>query len=154
MLTAKGAETDIVTGFKSGADDYISKPFSLQELMVRIEAVLRRSGKNLGDDQLTIHGIFFDGSNLNAEYGETKIELTRREMDIIVYLHRHSSRIVSKKELLLKVWNYSDANIETRTVDIHIQKLRKKIVSLIGETPFLVTIRGEGYRLELVGESY
>lgn len=153
MLTAKGAETDIVTGFKAGADDYISKPFSLRELMVRIEAVLRRSGKNLGDDQLTIGEIFFDGNNLNAVNGETKIELTRREMDIIVYLHRHSSRIVSKKELLLKVWNYSDADIETRTVDIHIQKLRKKIASLIGETPFLLTIRGEGYRLDLGGEA-
>jgi DNA-binding response OmpR family regulator len=152
MLTAKGAETDIVTGFKSGADDYISKPFSLRELMVRIEAVLRRSGKNLRDDKMTIQGIFFDGGNLNAAYGQVTIELTRREMDIIVYLHRHSSRIVSKKELLLKVWNYRDADIETRTVDIHIQKLRKKITTLIGETPFLLTIRGEGYRLDLGGD--
>jgi len=151
MLTAKGAETDIIAGFKSGADDYISKPFSLQELMVRIKAVLRRSGKNLGDDQLTIQGIFFDGGNLNATYGQQAIELTRREMDIIVYLHRHSSRIVSKKELLLKVWNYRDADIETRTVDIHIQKLRKKIAELIGKTPILLTIRGEGYRLDLSG---
>ena len=75
-------------------------------------------------------------------------------MDIIVYLHHHNSRIVSKKELLLKVWNYSDADIETRTVDIHIQKLRKKITSLIGETPFLLTIRGEGYRLEVDGEAH
>ncbi|MCK5784889.1 MAG: response regulator transcription factor, partial [Desulfobacterales bacterium] len=154
MLTAKGAEADIVTGFKSGADDYISKPFFLRELMVRIEAVLRRSGKNLGNDQITIKDIFFDGSNLHAVYGETKVELTRREMDIIVYLHHHNSRIVSKKELLLKVWNYSDADIETRTVDIHIQKLRKKITSLIGETPFLLTIRGEGYRLEVDGEAH
>lgn len=149
MLTAKGAETDIVTGFKSGADDYISKPFSLRELMVRIEAVLRRSGKNLGDDQLTIGGIFFDGKNLSAACGQQTIELTRREMDIIVYLHRHNSRIVSRKELLSKVWNYGDAEIETRTVDIHIQKLRKKISDLIGETPFLLTIRGEGYRLDM-----
>lgn len=153
MLTAKGAETDIVTGFKSGADDYISKPFSLRELMVRIEAVLRRSGRNLGNDQLNVNGIFFDGSNLMAEYGREKIELTRREMDIIVYLHRHSSRIVSKKELLVKVWNYTDADIETRTVDIHIQKLRKKISTLIGDNPFLVTVRGEGYRLETAGEN-
>ncbi|RJP94844.1 MAG: DNA-binding response regulator [Desulfobacteraceae bacterium] len=148
MLTAKGAETDVVTGFKSGADDYISKPFSLRELMVRIEAILRRSGRNLGDEQLTIGGIFFDGKNLSAVCGQQSIELTRREMDIIVYLHRHGSRIVSRKELLSKVWNYGDAEIETRTVDIHIQKLRKKISTLIGETPFLLTIRGEGYRLD------
>jgi len=154
MLTAKGAETDIVTGFKAGADDYISKPFSLRELMVRIEAVLRRSGKNLRDDQLTISGIFFDSSNLNASFDQQTIDLTRREMDIVIYLHRNNSRIVSKKELLLKVWNYSDADIETRTVDIHIQKLRKKISSLIGDTPFLITIRGEGYRLESDGETH
>jgi len=153
MLTAKGAETDIVTGFKAGADDYISKPFSLRELMVRIEAVLRRSGKNLGDDQVTIHGIYFDSNNLSAVSDQQTIELTRREMDIIIYLHRNNSRIVSKKELLLKVWNYSDADIETRTVDIHIQKLRKKISSLIGDTPFLTTIRGEGYRLESNGDT-
>jgi len=148
MLTAKGAETDIVTGFKSGVDDYISKPFSLRELMVRIEALLRRTGKNLGDDRLTISGIFFDGANLIAKYNQAQVELTRREMDIIVYLHRNSGRIVSKKELLVTVWNYSDGNIETRTVDIHIQKLRKKIASLINDRPFLETIRGEGYRLD------
>jgi DNA-binding response OmpR family regulator len=148
MLTAKGAENDIVTGFKAGADDYVSKPFSLRELLVRIEAVLRRSGKNLGDEQLNIRGVFFDGKRLTASAGENVVELTRREMDIIVFLHHHGSRIVSKKELLTKVWNYKDADIETRTVEIHIQKLRKKLESLVGGTPFLLTIRGEGYRLE------
>jgi DNA-binding response OmpR family regulator len=151
MLTAKGAETDIVTGFKSGADDYISKPFSLRELMVRIEALLRRTGKNLGDARLTISGIFFDGANLTATYNQAQVELTRREMDMIVYLHRNSSRIVSKKELLVNVWHYSDAEIETRTVDIHVQKLRKKMAELMGDTPFLETIRGEGYRLAACG---
>ncbi len=148
MLTAKGAENDIVTGFKAGADDYISKPFSLRELMVRVEAVLRRSGKNLGDEEVTIGPVFFDGKTLIASCEEKTIELTRREMDIIVFLYRNSSRIVSKKELLIKVWHYRDADIETRTVDIHIQKLRKKIALLIGEIPFLLTIRGQGYRLE------
>ncbi len=150
MLTARGAEADIVSGFKAGADDYISKPFSLRELMVRIEAVLRRAGKPLGDEQYTICGIFFDGNTLIAARDGASIELTRREMDIIVYLHNNSSRIISKKELLSKVWQYRDADIETRTVDIHIQKLRKKISGLVGEAPFLNTIRGEGYRLENV----
>ena len=152
MLTAKGSETDVVTGFKSGADDYISKPFSLRELMVRIEALLRRSGKNLGNEAVTICKIFFDGQNLTASRNGRQIELTRREMDIIVYIHRQGMRIVSKKELLVNVWQYSDADIETRTVDIHIQKLRKKIASLIGDTPFLVTVRGEGYRLDTNGD--
>jgi DNA-binding response OmpR family regulator len=137
-----------VTGFKAGADDYIPKPFSLREVMVRVEAVLRRSGKNLGDQEIHVKEIFFDGKNLKAELNDRCVELTRREMDIILYLYRHQDRIVSKKELLTEVWHYADADIETRTVDIHMLKLRKKIARLIEETPFIVTIRGEGYRLE------
>jgi len=148
MITAKGSEDDIVTGFNAGADDYISKPFSLREVMVRVEAVLRRTGKNPGDVEIRLHDIVFDGKNLIAEYQNQTLELTRKEMDIIAYLHRHRDRIVSKKELLTEVWHYADADIETRTVDIHMLKLRKKIASLIGDTPFANTIRGEGYRLE------
>ncbi len=148
MLTAKGAEEDVVTGFRAGADDYVSKPFSLQELMVRIEALLRRMGKNPGDGRICCRGMVFNGKTLQASCNEKSMALTRREMDIIAYLHQHRDRIVPKHELLTKVWHYSDAGIETRTVDIHILKLRKKIVSLIGDIPFIVTIRGEGYRLE------
>jgi DNA-binding response OmpR family regulator len=148
ILTAKGSEDDIVNGFKAGADDYVSKPFSLRELMVRVEAVLRRAGKNLGDEQIHSHGIFFDGKTLMATYKERVMELTRREMDIILYLYRKKDQIVSKKELLTEVWNYADPNIETRTVDIHMLKLRKKITSLIGNIAFILTVRGEGYRLE------
>ena len=151
MITAKGSEDDIVTGFKAGADDYISKPFSLREVMVRVEAVLRRAGKNLGDQEIHFRDIFFDGKNLKAGFKERSVELTRREMDIILYLHRHRDRIVSKKELLTEVWHYADADIETRTVDIHMLKLRKKIAALIEDTEdttFFATIRGEGYRLQ------
>jgi DNA-binding response OmpR family regulator len=148
IITAKGSEDDIVTGFNAGADDYISKPFSLREVMVRVEAVLRRTGKNPGDVEIRLRDIFFDGKNLVAEYQNLTMELTRKEMDIIAYLHRHRDRIVSKKELLTEVWHYADADIETRTVDIHMLKLRKKIAGLIGDTPFVNTIRGEGYRLE------
>jgi DNA-binding response OmpR family regulator len=148
ILTAKGSEDDIVTGFGAGADDYVSKPFSLRELMVRVEAVLRRTGKNLGDEQIRFKGIFFDGKTLNASLENHSIELTRREMDIIVYLYRHMDRIVSKKELLTEVWQYADADIETRTVDIHILKLRKKITALMDDCLLISTIRGEGYRLE------
>lgn len=147
IITAKGAEDDIVTGFKSGADDYIPKPFSLREVMVRVEAVLRRSGKSLGDEEIHFRGIFFDGRNLKAEHADKSVEMTRREMDIVVHLYRHQDRIVSKKELLIEVWHYADADIETRTVDIHILKLRKKIAVLIGDELFIETIRGEGYRL-------
>jgi len=149
LVTAKGSEDDIITGFKAGADDYISKPFSLREVMVRIEAVLRRMGKSLNDVEIHFRDILFDGKNLKAAFQDRVIELTRREMDIIDYLFRHQDRIVSKKELLIRVWHYADAKIETRTVDIHMLKLRKKISLLIGDTPFITTIRGEGYRLEL-----
>ncbi|MEZ4526993.1 MAG: response regulator transcription factor [Desulfobacterales bacterium] len=147
MLTAKGSEDDIVTGFKAGADDYVSKPFSLREMMARIEAVLRRSGKCLGDEQMKFKDILFDGKNLMATRGDQTVELTRKEMDILIFLHRHSDRIVSKKELLTDVWGYADADIETRTVDIHIIKLRKKIEQIAGDIPVILTIRGQGYRL-------
>ncbi|MFC1880506.1 response regulator transcription factor [Thermodesulfobacteriota bacterium] len=147
IITAKGAEDDIITGFKAGADDYITKPFSLREVMVRVEAVLRRTGKNLGDEEVDYRGIFFDGKNLKARAGNQAVELTRREMDIIIYLYRNQDRIVSKKELLIDVWHYADADIETRTVDIHMLKLRKKITVLIGDIPLIETVRGEGYRL-------
>ncbi len=148
MITARGAEDDIVAGFKAGADDYIPKPFSLRELMVRVEAVLRRAGKSPGEEELLVGGIRFDGRNLVAECGGRSVDLTRREMDIMVYLRRHADRIVAKKELLTEVWQYADAGIETRTVDIHILKLRKKIAGLIGDAPLIATVRGEGYRLE------
>jgi two-component system response regulator RegX3 len=148
MLTAKGAEADILAGFKAGADDYVCKPFSIRELMVRVEALLRRIGKGAADERLSLGGILFDGGNLTASCEENCIELTRREMDIVAHLHRHQDRIVSKKELLREVWNYADPDVETRTVDIHILKLRKKIASLTPRNSLIATVRGEGYRLE------
>ena len=146
MITAKGSEDDIVTGFKAGADDYVPKPFSLRELMVRVEAVLRRGGKHLGEEHVEWRGIVFDGANLWAKCGDQTQELTRREMDIIAYLLRNQSRIVPKKELLTEVWHYADADIETRTVDIHILKLRKKLAALAEGLNLIETVRGEGYR--------
>ena len=148
MLTAKGAEDDVVAGFQAGADDYVSKPFSLRELMVRIEALLRRSGKRVGEEEIVWKGVIFCGRTLEIRYDGQVRELTRREMDIVAYLHHHQERIVSKKELLTEVWHYADADIETRTVDIHMLKLRKKIAALAGATPFIQTVRGQGYRLE------
>jgi DNA-binding response OmpR family regulator len=148
ILTAKGSEDDVVAGFSAGADDYVSKPFSLRELMVRVEAVLRRSGKVLGDDKIKYGKILFDGLNLQAVYGDRIEPLTRREMEIIAHLYRHRERIVSKAELLSEVWRYKDPHVETRTVDIHVLKLRKKIVALTDGKNLIQTVRGEGYRLE------
>ncbi len=149
ILTARGAEDDVIKGFRAGADDYVSKPFSLQELMVRVEAILRRTGKSTGDEEIRFRDLLFSGKTLTASNESHFVELTRREMDILLYLHRHRDRIVSKKELLTEVWNYSDPDIETRTVDIHILKLRKKVASLNPDASFIQTVRGEGYRLEL-----
>ena len=148
MLTAKGAEEDIVDGFQAGADDYVSKPFSLRELMVRIEALLRRSGKLAGGEEIVWKGATFKGKTLEMHCNGQVRELTRREMDIIAYLFHHQERIVSKKELLTEVWHYADADIETRTVDIHILKLRKKIAEVTDTANFIQTVRGQGYRLE------
>lgn len=148
MLTAKGSEADIITGFKAGADDYVSKPFSLGELMVRIEAVLRRRVQPPPTMTIRHQGITFDADLLEMVTPEDRLPLTRREMEIVAYLYSHPERIISKQELLSKVWHYADPQVETRTVDIHMQKLRKKVAALIGKRPFLRTIRGEGYRLE------
>jgi len=148
MLTAKGAEDDVVAGFQAGADDYVTKPFSLRELMVRVEAVLRRMGKVPLEDPLVFRGIRFDGKTLTASCRGKETALTRKEMDIIVYLHRHLERVVSRKELLREVWNYANTDVETRTVEIHILKLRKKIGVLTGGKPLITTVRGEGYRME------
>ena len=147
MMTAKGSEDDIVTGFTAGADDYVCKPFSIRELLVRVEAVLRRTGKAASDIQVRFGDVVFDGKTLTAACGQRTVKLTRREFDMVVYLQRHGDRIVSKKELLKEVWNYNDTDIETRTVDIHVLKLRKKIADLY-PGPFIQTVRGEGYRLE------
>ena len=148
MLTAKGAEEDIVSGFQAGADDYVSKPFSLRELMVRIEALLRRCGKLSAGEEVVWKEVVFSGKTLEMQCDGQVRDLTRREMDIIAYLYRHHDRIVSKKELLTEVWHYADADIETRTVDIHMLKLRKKIAAIAGDRPFIQTVRGQGYRLE------
>ena len=147
MLTAKGDEEDILTGFAAGADDYVPKPFSIRELLVRVEAVLRRTGRSPALEPVRWQGLVFDPGSLTLDNGARRLDLTRREMDIVAHLHRHRERIVSKKELLTEVWRYPDADIETRTVDIHILKLRKKIAELAGEEPFILTVRGEGYRL-------
>lgn len=116
--------------------------------MVRVEAVLRRSGKPMGDEQIRYADLLFDGLNLQATCGNRSAALTRREMDIVIYLFRHRERIVSKAELLTEVWHYKDPEVETRTVDIHILKLRKKIASLGDGRVLIQTVRGQGYRLE------
>ncbi|QJT10658.1 response regulator transcription factor [Oceanidesulfovibrio marinus] len=154
MLTAKGSEEDVVRGLKTGADDYVTKPFSIGELLARVEALLRRTGKPGGQERLALGGVVFDSAALTASEGANCVDLTRREMDIILHLHAKAPAIVSRQELLAQVWGYGDADIETRTVDSHVVKLRRKLEQLDSAMQFIVTVRGEGYRLapELLSE--
>ena len=150
MLTARTSDEDIIQGLKLGADDYVSKPFSVQELVLRVEAVLRRS--HLGVEQArTIelnNDVRIDTENLSGQNGSEALAFTRREIEILCYLAANSDRPVSREELLTKVWGYArNVEIETRTVDIHIAKLRRKIEADPKDPANLVTVRGAGYRL-------
>lgn len=150
MLTAKSSDEDIIQGLTLGADDYIAKPFSVAQLVLRVQAVLRRAGIGI-DAAHTIclgEAVEIDTLNLSATRAGETLAFTRREMDILLYLHAHNERPISRDELLNKVWGYArDLELETRTVDIHIAKLRRKIEPDAAEPCFLVTVRGAGYRL-------
>lgn len=150
MLTAKSADEDVIQGLTLGADDYVAKPFSVAQLMLRIQAVLRRARIGLEEQTLIRLGgdVEIDSVNLNGRSAAGALEFTRREMDILRYLHHHSSRPVPREELLSKIWGYDkNLDIETRTVDIHIAKLRRKIEPEPAKPRFLVTVRGAGYRM-------
>ncbi len=149
MLTAKTSDEEIIEGLKTGADDYVSKPFSIAQLVLRIEAVLRRSQTGI-ERARTIHlgPVVIDTENLSGTRGDEEIVFTRREIDVLAYLAQNNDRPVSRDELLLKVWGYArNLDIETRTVDIHIAKLRRKIEANPKQPCSLVTVRGAGYRL-------
>ena len=152
ILTAKTTDQDIVTGLTLGADDYVAKPFSVRELVLRVEAVLRRSAKlRQYEAQLRIGAqLLIDTRNLTGtQAGQSDpILFTRREIEMLQYLKQHNDRPVSREELLAEVWGYVQAShLETRTVDIHIAKLRRKIEPNPKEPQCLVTVRGEGYKL-------
>lgn len=150
MLTAKGGDEDVIQGLTLGADDYVAKPFSVAQLVLRVQAVLRRS--RIGLDQAHHirlgEDIELDTRNLSGRRGEQTLAFTRREMDVLLYLHGHNDRPVSRDELLHRVWGYArHPDLETRTVDIHIAKLRRKIEPEPSRPRYLITVRGAGYRL-------
>jgi DNA-binding response OmpR family regulator len=152
MLTAKTSDEDIVRGLTLGADDYVAKPFSVTQLVLRVKAVLRRA-RALGEDLAVIRlgdGLEIDTRNLSGRQGDQSLAFTRREVEVLQYLAANSERPVPREELLHRVWGYARGlNIETRTVDIHIAKLRRKLEADSGEPRHLVTVRGAGYRLLL-----
>ena len=150
MLTAKTSDEDIITGLSLGADDYVAKPFSVAQLVLRIKAVLRRASIGIEAERIIElgDGLTIDVENLTGMNGKHELAFTRRETDILRYLHANNDRPVSRDELLNKVWGYDrNAQIETRTVDIHIAKLRRKIEPDPKTPKYLVTVRGSGYRL-------
>jgi two-component system response regulator RegX3 len=150
MLTAKSADEDIIQGLSLGADDYVTKPFSVAQLVLRVEAVLRRShiGIETRDRIKLSDETEIDCLNLTCQRGDELVSFTRRELEVLQYLHGNSERPVPRDELLVKIWGYAkNMEIETRTVDIHIAKLRRKIEDNPAEPRHLLTIRGAGYRL-------
>lgn len=150
MLTAKAEDDDIVHGLSLGADDYVAKPFSVTQLVLRVQAVLRRMRPSPSEEQHIRLGeqLALDVLNLSGRRAGEALRFTRREMEVLSYLFANRERPVSREELLAGVWGYArELEIETRTVDIHIAKLRRKI-ELDPKSPrHLITVRGAGYRL-------
>jgi DNA-binding response OmpR family regulator len=147
MLTARGSEDDVLEGFRCGADDYVTKPFSVAELMARVEALLRRAGKlpRAEDTLFTLAAWTIDPAARVAARGDERIELSRLELGVLALLARERGRIVSRRALLREVWGLAHVDgIQTRTVDVHMGKLRKKLG--MAESGPIETVRGEGYR--------
>lgn len=150
MLTAKTRDEDIIQGLTLGADDYVAKPFSVAQLVLRVQAVLRRSRTLLYEEGNLRLGqdVEVDLRNLSGRRGSEALSFTRREAEILRYLRGCAERPVPREELLHRVWGYARTlGVETRTVDIHIAKLRRKIEPNPAEPRYLVTVRGAGYRL-------
>ncbi len=148
ILTAMAGEDDLVRGLEAGADDYMKKPFSPRELVARVEAQFRRVHMdNRPAETLELPGdIRVDLARLEVHRDGQVIPLTPREADILAYLIQHSDRVVTRDDLLLDVWHYKSANIETRTVDIHIVGLRRKVEPDAANPTLIQTVRGKGYR--------
>jgi two-component system, OmpR family, phosphate regulon response regulator PhoB len=143
MLTARGDESDKVTGLDCGADDYITKPFSTQELMARIRAVLRRRAPESVAASITIAGLTLDSGSHKVVWNDQPVKLGPTEFKLLHYLMAHAERVHSRAQLLDKVWG-DHVFIEERTVDVHIKRLREAL----GEAGTLIeTVRGAGYRI-------
>ena len=154
ILSAKNADYDIINGLKYGADDYIPKPFSVPMLLARIDAVLRRSRQTMENEGKLVAGsLRVNFREYTGTRGTEELAFTRKEIEILEYLWRNRDHAVPRSELLRKVWGYENADsVDTRTVDIHITKLRKKIEDDPSHPKLLVTFRGEGYQMRSAPE--
>lgn len=143
MVTAKGAEYDKVIGLDSGADDYVTKPFGMMELVSRIKAVLRRSGRVQEQDMLSVNGVSVDVKKHEVKVAGDIVTLTLKEFELLERLMRNQNIVLTRDQLLEDIWGY-DFDGETRTVDVHVRTLRQKL----GEKDDIIkTVRGVGYRI-------
>ena len=146
MLTAKGTEYDRIIGLDSGADDYVAKPFSVMELISRIKAVLRRSGKEEEKDieEYTAGQVYVCVTKHTVKVAGQEIKLTYKEFELLTMLMKHKEKVFERDEILGKIWGY-DFDGENRTVDVHIRTLRSKL----GEAGNIIeTVRGVGYKIK------
>lgn len=143
MVTAKEAEYDKVRGLEAGADDYITKPFGMMEFVARVKAVLRRCSRQEEDKELKCDDLRLSVGGHKVYWKEEKVELTRKEFELLQYLMENKGLVMTRNQILCHVWGY-DFDGETRTVDVHVRTLRQKL----GEAGNLIeTVRGVGYRI-------
>ena len=145
LLTAKGQESDRIVGLRRGADDYVVKPFSPNEIVARVEAVLRRGARPSAAETIQAGELRIDTALRGVHRGENEILLTQRELDLLIFLARHPGRIFSRDDLMERVWElayYSDSS----TVTVHMRRLRAKIEPDPGNPRHIQTVWGVGYR--------
>ena len=149
LLTAKGDEIDKVVGLELGADDYITKPFSVRELLARIKAVLRRGSMDKKDDtppELSIGNLVVNFSSYTAQSNGESVKMSHKEFEILQYLWKHRNNTVSRYDLLEDIWGYEESPT-TRTVDNFILKLRQKIENNPNDPKVILTVHGIGYKM-------
>ena len=145
MLTARGEEADRVRGLELGADDYVTKPFSLRELLARVRAVLRRPGPRRKFEELAFGDVRVHQRGRRVTRAGREVRLTRKEYDLLVYLAGHQGDVVTRERLLDEVWGY-ERFPTTRTVDTHVLRLRRKLEADPDRPRFIHTVHGQGYR--------
>ncbi|MSS76262.1 MAG: response regulator, partial [Methyloglobulus sp.] len=148
LLTARGEEEDKIRGLEIGADDYLTKPFSPKELVARIRAILRRTGKLHGVSQITFGELTLDTEKHRLSIGEKQLDVSPTEFRLMQFFMTHPDKVFSRTQLLDQVWGRS-VYIEERTVDVHIRRLRK-ILGDYGKEDMVQTVRGFGYRFSLL----
>ena len=146
MLTAKGEEEDKIKGFNTGAEDYMTKPFSFPELLVRIKSLLKRVKPNIVSDEAIYLDLKIDRVSMKVSRKEKEINLGPKEYKLLNFLIKQPKRVYSRDQLLEQVWG-DDINVESRTVDVHITRLRQAI-NIAGAKPLIRTVRSTGYSLE------